>query len=122
MTSTEEGGRTKPVGTARYVKYSYRPNWRLPGMTDGQVGAFVLHLAATPLAPGETARAVIVPLAPVSMPLWEQVQVGDELRMFEGGRLCGIATVSWRTTTERPPHQQDEERFVAWAEGAADDP
>jgi len=36
--------------------------------------------------------------------------------MFEGSRNCGVATVRWRTTTERPISAEDGDRFVAWAE------
>lgn len=118
----EESGRRRPVGTHPYVRFSYRPMWQLPGMTAEWTDAFVLHLANTPLALGETARAVIVPAAPRSLPMWQAVKVGDELRMFEGARLCGVATVAWRAPTGRPPPAGDEQRFIAWTEGAAGEP
>ena len=62
-------------------------------MSDGWlVGGPVLCLGKRPPVPGETTRAVITPSAPGGFRLWETVTVGDDLRMFEGTRLCGIGT------------------------------
>ena len=62
-------------------------------------------------------RAVIVPLAPGSMPRWHEVVPGDELRMLEGSRVCGLGIVEWVRRTRRPVPSDDQDRFVAWAEG-----
>lgn len=82
LTPTEEGGRHKVLGVSGqpYKPYSYRPNWGLPSMTGtDQTRAMVLSLGDVPLAPGEAARAVIVPFAPGSLPLWQKVRPGDRL-------------------------------------------
>jgi hypothetical protein len=120
LLATEEGGRSKPITTGNL---QYRPNWGLPGMagTD-QVGAPVLRFGREPLAPGETTRAVVIPRAPQSMHLWLEVKVGDELRMFEGPRVCGTGLVKWIADTERPMPEDDNDRFTAWAEGDGDRP
>lgn len=118
MLTTTEGGRSKDLGLpgSEYEQYQYRPNWGLPGVSGTeQVGAFVLWLSPFPARLGDTVRAVIVPFAPGSLPLWEQVRVGDELRMFEGPRVCGKAIVEqvWDTTAPLP--EEDAARFVRWA-------
>lgn len=87
-----------------------------------QVGAPVLRFGREPIAPGESTRAVIVPLAPQSMHLWREVKIGDELRMFEGPRVCGIGVVRWVADTERPVPETDDARFASWAEGRSDPP
>lgn len=119
LTTTEEGGRSKPLGVDdNYRSLQYRPNWGLPGMTGTeQVGAPVLCFGNFPLALGDRTRAVIIPLVDLSLELWRAVQVGDDLRMFEGPRICGEACVIWTTSTTRPVDQADETRFCAWARG-----
>ncbi len=120
LLTTEEGGRTKPLGPSdgEYVKFQYRPNWGLPGMVGiDQVGAFVLWFGGFPVALGNTTRAVIVPFAPGSLPLWREVRPGDELRMFEGARVCGRAVVEWARRTQRPVPVDDQGQYIAWAEG-----
>ncbi len=87
-----------------------------------QVGAPVLRFGKEPLAPGESARAVIIPLAPPSMDLWRQVKVGDDLRMFEGPQICGCGIVRWISEIERPIPDFDDKRFVDWADGLAEQP
>ena len=119
--TTEEGGRSTPLGLpgSEYARFQYRPNWGLPGMTGtDQVGAFVLWLGQFPVRLGQTVRAAIVPLAPGSLPLWQAVHRGDELRMFEGARVCGLATVEWVRPTRRPVPDEDQDMFVAWVDGA----
>lgn len=118
--TSDEGGRSKALGIADtdYVKYAYRPNWGLPDMTGtDQVGAPVLWLQHFPVNLGDTVRAVIVPLAPGSLHLWERVHPGDVLRMFEGPRVCGQAVVEWVRRTVRPVPDADTDRFIVWAEG-----
>ncbi len=61
---TEEGGRSKPLASEPYMPLQYRPNWRLPGMSDReQAGAPVLCFGTFPVGPGDATAAVIVPLA-----------------------------------------------------------
>lgn len=114
LRSTSEGGRRKPIIRKRYA---YRPNWGLPGMegTD-QVGAPLLWMGKEALVPGATARAVIIPLVGNSLRLWRLVESGDELRMFEGAKVCGTAQVEWSEQTEWPLPPEDEERFVRWCD------
>jgi hypothetical protein len=93
----------------------YRPNWGLPSMTGmEQAGAPVLCSSASQIAPGGQARVVIIPLSDHALPLWRQVRVGDELRMFEGTRICGHATVLWATPTRRPLPAGDRARLRDW--------
>jgi hypothetical protein len=81
----------------------YRPNWGLPGMTGtGQTGAPVLCSSASVLAPGGSAHAVIIPLTGAHLVQWRLLGQGDKLRMFEGPRVCGHATVRWAENTVRP--------------------
>jgi hypothetical protein len=69
LTRTEDGGRRKPISLGGH---QYGPNWGLPGMEGTeQVGAAVHFLGKEPLAPGETARALIIPMLPAALPLWQ---------------------------------------------------
>jgi hypothetical protein len=118
LTTTEEGGRTKPLSAAPYTPMQYRPNWRLPGMNHpDQVGAPVLCFEKFPLHPGDRTHAVIVPLASGSMPLWQRVNSGDELTMYEGPRVCGQANVLWIASTTLPLPSEDQEAFDSWCCG-----
>jgi hypothetical protein len=125
LLTTAEGGRRTPLGSAGtdYVSFQYRPNWGLPGMKNAeQVGALVLCFGHFPVELGDTTRAVIVPFAPRSLDKWWRIEPGVELRMFEGARICGRATVEWITETGHPLSELDERKFLAWAQGQADDP
>ena len=118
LRSTETGGRSKPLGAVPYKRYQYRPNWTLPSMTfPDQTGAPVLCFGSLPLFPGGTSRAVIVPLVDLSLPLWNEVLVGDEIILCEGARDCGSATVVWIVISERPLPLEHESSFCEWAEG-----
>jgi hypothetical protein len=113
LSTTSEGGRQTPVLFKEPLRY--RPNWGLPAMTgQDQAGAPVLCSSASQVAPGAAARIVVIPLASHSLPLWRQVHDGDELRMFEGPRICGHATVLWTASTQRPLPAADQARFQAW--------
>lgn len=85
--------------------YRYRPNWSLPGMTGtGQTGAPLLCSSPSTLEPGSSARVVVIPLTDAHMAEWRLLDQGDTLRMFEGARVCGHATVRWtRTPAARYP-------------------
>ena len=117
LTTTAERGRTKPL-LAPSETFQYRPNWGLPKMKDReQVGAPVLCFGRMPLQPGEQTRAVISPFAPVSLPLWDVVNVGNELKMYEGAHVCGHATVVWIARTLRPIPTDDHDVFAGWCGG-----
>ncbi|WP_157537087.1 hypothetical protein [Nocardioides sp. Root190] len=115
--STAEGGRTTPLlgGADPENRFTYRPNWGLPGWPDGdQTGAPVLGFAKADVEPGESTRAVIVPMFFEQVPAWLDVQPGDVLRMYEGSRICGRATVRWiEQATWRMP-EAEQERFARW--------
>jgi hypothetical protein len=121
LVPTAEGGRSAPVSFA--TPLGYRPNWGLPGMTGtDQTGAPVLCSSVSPLAPGDSARAVVIPLTDAHMVEWRLLDQGDKLRMFEGPRVCGHATVRWADNTSLPVPGTDEARFRAWASSSDDGP
>ena len=123
LTTTAEGGRKTPLGLVDYEALQYRPNWGLPGMEHpAQVGAPVLCFGSTPLHPGDRTRAVIIPLVDLSLPLWEEVKVGDELRMYEGPKVCGYGLVAWVAKTLRPVPLSDHKKFDTWCRGSAAPP
>lgn len=123
LLTTAEGGRSKAIGVADdYEDFDYRPNWGLPWMSHAeQTGAPVLCFESFPVQLAVTVRAVLVPLYPQMLPEWKRVAVGDELRMYEGARVCGIATVEWIAPTDNRVSEDDRARFCAWArrDGAA---
>ena len=74
------------------------------------------------LESGSSARAVIMPLADAHMAEWRLLDQGDKLRMFEGPRVCGHATVRWAANTTLPVPLTDQARFRAWANSSDDRP
>lgn len=87
LTSTREGGRRIPLagGWDREHRFNYRPNWGLPGMEPpDQTGAPVLGFDQEQIAPGDSARAVIVAFFPGMVPTWALVTPGERLAMYEG--------------------------------------
>jgi hypothetical protein len=121
LVPTAEGGRKTPVLFTEPLRY--RPNWGLPGMTGtDQTGAPVLCSSTGTLAPGDSARAVIIPLTDWHMTEWRLLNEGDTLRMFEGPRICGHAVVRWSENTSRPIPGTDKNRFSAWANSSDDRP
>jgi len=67
-----------------------------------QVGAEVVCASKVSIAPGDRVRAVIVPLFLETLPLWRELLPGDELRMFEGHRILGIANLVRTTEVDSP--------------------
>ena len=130
LLTTEEGGRTRPIGDSDYPPGGYRPNWGLPGMTPPQqTGGPVLCFEHIPVAPGDTLRAVIVPMFPDDVPAWRELVAGDALLMYDGTRIHGRAAVAWSVDTVNcpPPRgtpvmqtrlsDDDLKSFDAWAKG-----
>jgi hypothetical protein len=116
---TEDGGRRKTL-SAPYEACAFRPNWRLSGMSRlEQLGAPVLCFGGLPLGPGGRTRAVIVPFAEASLPLWHDVDSGHLLEMMEGPAIRGHAVVEWIAPSRRPIADEDVDRFRLWAEGGA---
>lgn len=123
VVSSEEGGRQTPLlgGSGPEGRFSYRPNWGLPGWADGeQTAGPVLGFSRLNIRPGEDARAVIVPLFFEQVPAWHEVGPGSVLRMYEGSRVCGRAVVVWVVPVTWPiPHEQ-EDRLIQWLSQPSD--
>jgi hypothetical protein len=116
-----EGSRQTPLLVTEPLRY--RANWGLPGMTGaGQAGAPLLCSSACTLAPGDSARAVIIPLTGAHMSEWRLLGQGDRLRLFEGPRVCGHAVVRWSENTSLPVPGTDADRFSTWANSSDDRP
>jgi hypothetical protein len=118
-----DGGRDTPLlgGYAVETRFNYRPNWGLPGWADGeQAGAPVLGFSREDIRPGETVRAVIAPFFFEGVPAWRDIVPGDELRMYEGRRICGRGTVIWVRPSTWPMPEEDQERFTRWLESGTD--
>ncbi len=79
-----------------------------------------IGLDLTLVSTAEGGRAVIIPLTDAHMMEWRLLGRGDKLRMFEGPRLCGYATVRWAENTSLPVPVTDQARFRASA-GSSDD-
>jgi len=114
LTATAEGGRQTALLLDQ--PFRYRPNWLLPG-SNGAAGTAVLCASSDQLAPGGSARIVIIPLIEDSLPLWSEAAEGDELRMLEGAHTRGTATVAWTAPTMLPVPADDSTRFCTWAAG-----
>lgn len=117
LVSTAEGGRHTPLlgGTEKQNRFNYRPNWGLPGWTDGeQTAGPVFGFSTIDINPGDDTAAIFVAVFRDNVPEWELVEVGDVLRMYEGSRICGVATVRWIELTTWPATEADESRFTSW--------
>jgi Bacterial PH domain len=116
-----EGSRQTPLLVTEPLRY--RANWGLPGMTGtGQTGASLLCSSAWTLAPGDSARAVIIPLTDAHMGEWHLLGQGDRLRLFEGLRICGHAVVRWSESTSLPVSSTNIDRFSTWVNSSDDLP
>jgi hypothetical protein len=118
---TAEGSRQTPLLVTEPLRY--RANWGLPGMTGtDQTGAPLVCSSAGTLAPGDSARAVIIPLTDEHMSEWHLLDEGSRLRLFEGPRVCGHAVVRWSESTSLPVPSTDIDRFSTWANSSDDLP
>jgi hypothetical protein len=118
---TAEGSSQTPLLVTESLRY--RANWGLPGMTGtGQTGAPLLCSSAWTLAPGDSARAVVLPLTDAHLSEWRLLGQGDRLRLFEGPRACGHAVVRWSESTSLPVPSTDTDRFNIWANSSDDLP
>jgi hypothetical protein len=108
--ATHDGGRRTPISTGRFT---YRPNWsRTQPDPARQSGAPLLCANPETVAPDDSCRAVIVPLHP---PFWDGLTIGDRLYLYEGGRLCGEATVLKVAELVRPLQPDIEQEWITWA-------
>ncbi|MFK0072210.1 hypothetical protein [Arthrobacter woluwensis] len=115
LSTTGDGGRATSVtkGLSEAHRFKYRPNWGLPGWAVGeQAGAPVLAFSRSEVVPGHTVHAVIVPLAADKVPDWFKLAPGDLLRLYEGPRICGHATVTWVEASTWPMPSEAQDRFV----------
>ncbi len=120
LTTREEGGRKSELRPFS-MSFQYRPNWGFQGLDlpREQVGSPVLSWSQDRVEPGDRVRAVIVPMFPAS---WTTVDVGTKLTMYEGPRVCGHATVVWRSTTIWPVPKEEYLRFDRWTKTGMPDP
>ncbi|WP_370618399.1 hypothetical protein [Mumia sp. Pv 4-285] len=117
LVSTEDGGRSSGLlgGTAPENRFTYRPNWGLPDWADGeQTAGPVFGFSRSDILPGDDTRAVLVALFIENVQAWHDVRAGDELRMYEGSRICGRAIVEWIAAATWPSVENDAGRFLAW--------
>lgn len=113
---TTEGGRRTSLlgGSDPEQRFTYRPNWGFPGWADGeQTAGPVFGFSEGDIAPGSEVRAVIVGLFPEHAP-WADLTEGSVLRMYEGSRVCGIASVVWVRPTTWRPDATEEDIFRDW--------
>jgi hypothetical protein len=115
LTATAEGGRGTPLhgGSDPSARLGYRPNWGLPGWRDGrQTAAPVLGFTSVDIRPGDSTSAVIVAWFADEVPEWWYVEPGEVLRMYEGRRVCGTATVLWTDHTQSISDISEQERLL----------
>lgn len=80
-----------------------------------QSGAPVLAFSRDHVLPGECVHAVIATVFPELVAHWDlEVEPGVVLPMYEGARVCGHATVIWRTDIMLPLDEREEQRFLGW--------
>lgn len=121
LVPTSDGGRQTALkgGCDAGNRFTYRPNWGLPGWEDGeQTAAPVLSFSRSNIQPGDDVLAVIVPLFPAEVPAWRDLAVGDGLRMYEGPRICGRGAVLWVKPATWYMPKDEEERLARWLAGS----
>jgi hypothetical protein len=117
LVTSEDGGRQTPLlgGYAKENRFTYRPNWGLPGWADGdQTAGPVLGFSSTNVHPGDRTRAILVPLFIDHAPQWLDVRPDDVLRMYEGARVCGYGHVRWAKPATWHMPEDEQERLVDW--------
>ncbi|MBT2499391.1 hypothetical protein J7E25_09790 [Agromyces sp. ISL-38] len=115
FTATSAGGRQRSVlgGNSIETRMQYRPNWGLPGWPDGdQTAGPVLGFSKSNISQGDTTEAVIIPLFAEQVPQWWEVGPGDAVRMYEGSRICGVATILWVDRTALTLTDAEAERLL----------
>lgn len=108
-TTTAEGGRQTPLLVTGPLRY--RANWGLPSMTGtDQTGAPLLCSSAATLAPGDSARAVIIPLTDAHMTEWRLLEQGDGCDCSKAHGSA--ATPSSAGRKHQPPSSRHRHRSV----------
>lgn len=127
LVSTHDGGRRAPLpgGFASGSRFTYRPNWGLPGWPGGeQTAGPVLGFSRSDIAPGEHTRAILVAVFVERVPAWHEVTPDDVLRMYEGPRVCGLGRVRWVEPATWQMPEEEQARLIEWlveARGAANE-
>ena len=89
VTRTEDGGRRYPVCSG------YRVDWEighfLEDATPHLFAGPIELIEAEELRPGETGAIRIYPLSPE---YWKHLGTRSEIRMVEGDRLVGVASIT----------------------------
>lgn len=117
--STAAGGRRTPLrgGRAPETRFTYRPNWGLPGWAEGvQTAGPVLGFSRTEIRPGESARAILVPLFVAEYPEWLGVKEADVLRLYEGPRICAHGVVARVVPATWPMPESEQAELLRWFE------
>lgn len=116
LARTDEGGRlTALPGGFDDPHFQYRPNWGLPGWEAGeQTAGPIFGFTHTDLSLGSTTRAVLVALFPDHVAGWAQVVEGDVLRMYEGSKVCGFASVRWAKQATWPATDVEVAAYRSW--------
>ena len=117
LMSTQDGGRQRPLpgGSEVSSRFTYRPNWGLPGWPDvEQTAGPVLGFSRTDIRPGDRARAILATLFLDHVPAWWDVSAGDELRLYEGSRVCGLGRVRWVEPATWPMPEAEQSRLAEW--------
>ncbi|GAA2080811.1 hypothetical protein GCM10009725_13270 [Aeromicrobium tamlense] len=121
---TAAGGRRTPLpgGRAPSTRFTYRPNWGLPGWADGvQTAGPILGFSRTGIRPGESARAIFVPLFVAEYPEWRGIKEADVLRLYEGSRVCAHGRVAWVVPATWPTPETEQAELLRWFEPDAKD-
>lgn len=117
LVPSNEGGRQTPLlgGYAAKDRFTYRPNWGLPGWGDGeQTAGPVLGFSRTNVLPGDQVRAILVPLFIDHAPEWLDVRPGAVLRMYEGASVCGFGHVRWIKPATWHMPEDEQESLAGW--------
>lgn len=72
------------------ITNGYRPDWISPNKPEHNCGSLRLSEGRGPVKPGESDVALLMPLKPE---LWTAIQVGEDIRSYEGPRCSGHAIV-----------------------------
>jgi hypothetical protein len=82
------------------------------------MSAVVLCFEKSDIQPGDQTRAVTIPgTSEIVMTLWRAVNVGDELVLYAGARVCGHGRVLWIFEATLPVSAATEKSLHDWCAG-----